>query len=635
MNENEQANRPVEPHTDDPVKPGEPVINFSQIYAYAPVAIYTCDRDGYVTSFNEAAALLWGREPEIGKDLYGCWNIYYPDGRPMPLAECPMARALKEGIAVDNELITIENPGHNFKTLQVFSTPLFDALNQLTGSHNTLIDVTGRELDETRNATLSAIVESSDDAIISKKLDGTITSWNAGAERIFGYTEQEILGKSVTILIPPAKTGEEDLILGNVRNGRRVDHFETVRLHKDGWQIPISLTVSPIKDGQGNIIGASKVARDISERNIAETKQAMLAAIVASSDDAIISKDLNGMITSWNGGAERIFGYTEAEITGRSITLLIPPSRMDEEQQIIGRIKNGERTEHFETIRLSKNGREIPISLTVSPIKDSKGNVIGASKVARDITEQLASKAMLAKLFEEVKALSEKKDEFIALASHELKTPLTSIKGYLQILGRNELEQTSRRFLDKSLNQVEKLHLLVEDMLSLSKIEAGKLEFSSDIFDIKALLLDIIETFGYSNTTHTIIHELHHGDPVIIEADKHRIEQVIINLMNNAIKYSPDADKVEVTLKFDPETVIIGIKDEGMGLTAAQQNEIFSRFYRAEGTKGISGLGLGLYLTKQIIDRHHGGIQVQSEPGKGSVFSVSLPRKSRVISPTI
>jgi len=627
MNEYNPVSGSEKPYTAYPPAEGEgPVVNFSQIFEYSPVAIYSCDKDGHITSYNRAVVQLWGREPELAKDLWcGSWKIYYPDGRPMPLDECPMARTLKEGIPFENEIITIEGPDHSFKALQIFSIPLFDGQNRLIGAHNTLIDITDRQLADTRQATLSAIVESSDDAIIGKKLDGTITSWNAAAQRIFGYTEQEILGKPITILIPSSMLGEEELILDNIKKGNRIDHFETMRLHKEGWQIPISLTVSPIKDSKGNIIGASKVVRDVSDRNIAETKQAILASIVESSDDAIVSKDLNGNITSWNSGAQRIFGYSEQEVIGKHITLLIPPSRLDEEQRIIESIKQGKRIDHFETVRINKSGHEIPISLTVSPIKNSRGNVIGASKIARDITEQLASKALVAKLLAEVNSFSEKKDEFIALASHELKTPLTSLKGYLQILARNELEERGQRFLEKSLHQVDKLTMLVEDMLTMSKFEAGKLEFSTDTFDIKTLLLDIIETFSYTNTTHTINHQLY-GAPVIIQGDKQRIEQVIINLLNNAIKYSPNADKVHVKMEADDEKVVINIKDDGIGLGEEQQIKIFSRFYRAEGTKGISGLGLGLYLTKQIIDRHHGNIQVQSAPGKGSVFSFSLPR---------
>jgi PAS domain S-box-containing protein len=356
---------------------------------------------------------------------------------------------------------------------------------------------------------LTAIIDSADDAIISKTLEGIITSWNKGAQRIFGYTAEEVIGKPVTILIPPDHLDEEPTILARIRNGERIEHYETVRVRKDGTLVDISLTVSPIRTPEGRIIGASKIARDISDRRLAEAalgaqaeviKQAydaiflrdstnaitlwnkgaertygytqeealgrsphellkteppvsleeiyeslrsegywegelkhtrkdaeqiivetrwatvlddrgkistileitrdvterkqseekllQAAAIVENSDDAIISKDLNGIILSWNPGAERIYGYTAAETIGQSVTMLIPPDRPDEEPRILGHIRRGERVDHYETQRRRKDGRIIDVSLTVSPVKDTQGQIIGASKIARDITER-------------------------------------------------------------------------------------------------------------------------------------------------------------------------------------------------------------------------------------------------------
>ena len=235
---------------------------------------------------------------------------------------------------------------------------------------------------------LAAIVESSDDAILSKDLDGIIQSCNAAGERIFGYTRAELIGKPVRILIPAERQGEEDDILARIRRGDRVDHFETVRLTKDGRRIDVSLTVSPVRDAAGRIIGASKIARDITEQKRAGAAQAYLAAIVESSDDAILSKNLEGIIQSCNARAEQLFGYTASELVGHSIRMLIPPERQTEEDEILARVRRGERMDHFETVRLRKDGRPIDISLSVSPIRDSDGRIIGVAKIARDITEQ-------------------------------------------------------------------------------------------------------------------------------------------------------------------------------------------------------------------------------------------------------
>jgi PAS domain S-box-containing protein len=245
----------------------------------------------------------------------------------------------------------------------------------------------GREAEEAQFR-LGAIVEASDDAIVSKKLDGVITSWNPAATRIFGFKAEEAIGRSITIIIPPDLRHEEATILSRLRRGERIEHYETVRMTKGGKELNVSLTISPVRDSKGHIIGASKIARDITERKQAEQSRNLLAAIVDSSDDAIVSKSLDGIITSWNKSAERIFGYSAEEAIGQHITLIIPPEHHAEESEILTRLGRGERVDHFHTVRRRKDGTLLDVSLTISPVRDSSGRVIGASKVARDITAQ-------------------------------------------------------------------------------------------------------------------------------------------------------------------------------------------------------------------------------------------------------
>src|SRR5829696_1870319 len=206
------------------------------------------------------------------------------------------------------------------------------------------------------DALLAAIVDSSDDAIISKDFDGHITSWNKSAEKIFGYSAEEALGRPITLIVPADRLDEEAHILSRVRNGERIEHFETQRRHRDGRLVDVCITISPIRDEQGRVIGASKVARNIGHQKRTSELRGLLSAIVNSSDDAIISKDLNSSITSWNEAAQRIFGYTAAEVIGRPIWMLFPPDRIGEETQILEKIRRGERVEHFETIRMRKDG---------------------------------------------------------------------------------------------------------------------------------------------------------------------------------------------------------------------------------------------------------------------------------------
>jgi PAS domain S-box-containing protein len=241
-------------------------------------------------------------------------------------------------------------------------------------------DVTARHL--------ARVVESSDDAIISKDLNSVIMSWNRAAERMFGYTAAEAIGQSIRMIIPADRQDEEDMVLSYIRSGEAITHFDTIRRRKDGTFIPISLTVSPIHDDAGRVIGASKIARDISDRARAALAGHRLAAVVESSDDAIITKDLNSTITSWNPAAERMFGYRAAEAIGRSIRMLIPAELQDEEDVVLAKIRAGEKVDHYETIRQRKDGARLSISLTVSPIRNEQGEIVGASKVARDITER-------------------------------------------------------------------------------------------------------------------------------------------------------------------------------------------------------------------------------------------------------
>ena len=260
---------------------------------------------------------------------------------------------------------------------------------------------------EEEHIRLASIVEFSDDAIIGKTLEGVIVSWNRGAQRIYGYSEEEVIGRSISLLVPPDRPDELQEILGAIRRGEPVDHFETVRTRKDGGLIDISLTVSPLKNSAGDIIGASTIARDITRRKRAEEEQQRLSSIVEFSDDAIIGKTLEGVIVSWNRGAQRVYGYSEEEVVGRSISLLVPPDRPDELREILETIKRGDLVDHFETVRIRKDGGLIDISLTVSPLKNSAGDIIGASTIARDITRRKRAEEEQQRLAEENATISE------------------------------------------------------------------------------------------------------------------------------------------------------------------------------------------------------------------------------------
>ena len=263
-------------------KAGEPLLRgddfFRELVDALPAAVYTTDAAGRITYFNEAAAALWGCRPELGKSEWcGSWRIFWPDGRLLPHDQCPMAIALREKREVRGQDAVAERPDGTRVPFLPFPTPIYDAEGTLIGAVNMLVDLTEWKRAEGALQHFAAIVESSDDAIISKDLNGIITSWNTGAERIFGYLAEEVIGRSIKILIPPDHQDEEGTILERIRSGHRIEHYETVRQRKYGGLVDISLTISPIKNAQGQIVGASKIARDIAERKRDEAQIAMLA----------------------------------------------------------------------------------------------------------------------------------------------------------------------------------------------------------------------------------------------------------------------------------------------------------------------------------------------------------------------
>ena len=280
-------------------------------------------------------------------------------------------------------------------------------------------------IDDAGIARLAAIVESSDDAIIAEDLNGLVQTWNRGAEGIYGYSAAEMIGKTMQVLLPPNRMGEEVSILRAIQSGECVHHFATPRVSKGGRSINVSLTVSPIRNRQGRIIGASHVARDVTDRVKFQRAVAHLAAIVDFSDDAIIGKSADGVIETWNGGAERIYGYTASEMIGGSLARLLPEDRLQEEKDILRRIKVGERVSHFDTVRLRKDGTQVEVSLTLSPIRNGAGEIVGVSHVARDIT--------LDRQYEEKLRLSQKMEAVGRLAggiAHDFNNLLTIITGY-------------------------------------------------------------------------------------------------------------------------------------------------------------------------------------------------------------
>lgn len=319
---------------------------------------------------------------------------------------------------------------------------------------------------ELRSALGDSIIDSADDAIISKDLRGFILSWNPGAERLFGYTADEAIGQPISLLVPPELKHEETELFERLRRGERVSHYETLRLAKGGRTVPVALTVSPIKDGRDRVIGTSLIARDITERREAERLRAHLVAVVESADDGIISMDPAGVVLSWNKGAERLFGYRADEMVGRSISVLIPDNRPHEEAEMTDKIRRGERVVHHETSRVAKDGRQIPVSITISPIRGPNGKIVGASKIVRDLSEQRRSQALRASEARERARASELQAIIEAVPAAVLFSEASDCEQVYANRGGHELLEALRNSGDE---------LLPEILASLKRVAGGEL----------------------------------------------------------------------------------------------------------------------------------------------------------------
>jgi PAS domain S-box-containing protein len=479
-------------------------------------------------------------------------------------------------------------------------------------------------------AFMQAVLESARDAILICNAEGIVTNWNDAAAELLGYSAQEIVGQPVTTLTPANRLDEERPMLDQIARGEAISDCQTQRLQKDGQVIDVYLSVTPVLDETTtNLLGAIHVLRSYSKGSQLDP-QMLLAAIFESADDAIITKDLHGVITSWNPGAKRMFGYEAAEMIGKPISNLIPSDQPDEEANILRRIRSGKPVDHYETKRQTKDGRIVDISLTVSPIRDSKGNVVGASKIARDITEKKRIEVREREAKQRAEALSRAKDEFIATVSHELRTPMTAILGWVRMLASGQLKLDAQK---KGFEVIERnarsQAQLIEDLLDMSRIISGKLKLTMTRLDLSTLIAAVVESHRptaemKSIRVRTAI------DPAVkyVVADEERFRQVLWNLLSNALKFTPSGGHVQVSLDRAESFARISVADDGIGIKPEFLPYVFDRFSQADSsiTRFHGGLGMGLSIVKSIVELHGGEVSVSSSgEGKGATFSVMLP----------
>jgi PAS domain S-box-containing protein len=477
--------------------------------------------------------------------------------------------------------------------------------------------------------TLEVTLKSIGDAVIVTDTVGCVTFLNAVAERLTGWPLAAARGQPFEKVFhivneftgnpvehPVAKVLECGDIVGLANH--------TVLIARDGRRVPIDDSGAPVRLANGELIGIVVVCRDVTERKRAEQLRAWLAAIIDSSDDAIASKTLDGIVTSWNPGATRLFGYRPEEIIGKPITTIIPPELHAEEADILARLRRGERIEHYETVRIAKEGRRIDVSLTVSPIRTKDGEIMGASKIARDITERKRSERLR-------READRQKDEFLATLAHELRNPLAPICAAAELLrNAGSLAPELRAATTILERQARHMTHLVDDLLDISRITSGRIRLHLEPLDLAELLKAVLESYRQSaETAHRQRITLAvAGEPLHVMGDRIRLTQIFSNIVHNAVKYTPPGGTIDVALRTEGREAIVSVRDNGMGIPVEMLDHIFEPFAQLDRSyqRPDGGLGIGLTLAKRLVELHEGRIEARSAGrGTGTEVLVHLP----------
>ncbi len=514
------------------------------------------------------------------------------------------------------------------RNFEVTKVPLF----HLDGSPKAIVvigrDVTARRVAEAALIRLASIVESSDDAIIGKNLDGIIESWNAGAERIYGYSAAEVLGRSVLLLSLPERASEMPQLLAGVGKGTSIDHYETTHRRKDGQQIHVSLTLSPIKDPKGEIIGVSTIARDITDlKRIEEALERVRhhnELILNSAGEGICGLDDQGNTTFVNRSAAQMLGYSITELHGKPFSIILNSNSAP----IYAALKDGSVHHGTNAVFWRKDGSTFPVDYISTPIEE-QGKIVGAVVTFNDISDRLAIERM--------------KNEFISVVSHELRTPLTSIRGAMGLLAGGLLDnnrEKAQRMLDIAVANTDRLVRLINDILDLERIQSGQVTMRQQMFDLADLMVQAADTMrglAEKEGVTLIVEPL----SVSVWGDSDRIFQVLTNLLSNAIKFSERNTTVWFNAQiqensFIPGTIrrnlLIRVQDQGRGIPPDKLETIFGRFQQVDSSdsRKKGGTGLGLAICRSIIDCHKGQIWAESRLGEGSCFYVSLPLPPKI-----
>ncbi|MDD2769768.1 MAG: PAS domain S-box protein [Methylococcus sp.] len=536
----------------------------------------------------------------------------------------------------------------NFSTRAVISDRK-DELSKLADSLNLMLDTLAQNEKDLHGASryTRSLIEASLDPLVTISPEGKITDVNQASERATGRGRTELIGTDFSDYFTEperAREGYRSVFL----KGFVTDYPLSLR-HKDGRVMEVLYNASVYRDDSGTVQGVVAAARDITERKQAEATRMQLAAIVESSNDAIVGKTLDGVITHWNKGAEKIYGYSAEEIAGQSIMVLADPSRHGEIHALLEKIRKGEMVLNHESERIRKGGSRIHVALTLSPIRDVFGKVTGISTIARDITERKLAEDELKRYRDHLEELvdqrtadllsarnaaeaaNQAKSVFLANMSHELRTPLNAILGFSGLMRKDPLlPESQRQYLDIINRSGEHLLTLINDVLEMAKIEAGRLQMESAPFDLGLLVRDTMDMMKLRAQEKGLLLLTDQSSlfPRYIVGDEARLRQILINLVGNAIKFTRQGS-VTVRLnstRGDAPRLLIEVEDSGPGITPEDQKCIFKPFVQLDRQgSGKEGAGLGLAITRQFVQMMGGSIQLESTPGKGSLFRIDLP----------
>ncbi|MFY9622165.1 MAG: PAS domain S-box protein [Pyrinomonadaceae bacterium] len=616
-----------------------------------PAAVYTTDALGRVTMFNQAAVDLAGRQPTLGSDSWCVtWKLYHPDGTPMPHDECPMAQALKTEEVIRGHEAIAERPDGSRINFIPYPTPLRDNSGKLIGAINMLVDITDRKraeeaLQQSERNTKAALeyaeatLRTSPIPLVVLEKDFRVRTANDAFYKVFQVKRDET----------------EDRFIYELGNGQwnipKLHELLEEVLPRDKWFQDFEVTHEFQTIGTRTMLlnarrmeterrGAERIVlviHDITDRKRAERELRHMASIVETTDDAVISKNLDGIITSWNPAAERLYGYQAAEMIGKPVAILIPTEWPDEEPKILARIRRGERIDHYETVRVAKGGRRLDVSLTVSPLHDATGQIVGASKIARDITEQKRTQEEIARLLaaeraarQDAEVASRTKDEFLATLSHELRTPLTAMLGWLTILRGHKLDQATAEHAIETIERNAKAQAqLIEDLVDISRIVGGKLNLEVVPTELMPIVDAAIEVVRPAADAKAITIEVNYDATVgPVSGDASRLQQIVWNLLSNAVKFTPKGGKVSIDFRRQNGFAEVVISDTGIGISADFLPHVFERFRQAESTATRShrGMGLGLAIVRHLIELHGGTVTAASDgENRGTTITIHLP----------